>query len=223
VDLVFSIDADHPLVTLVTMIAPSPDWFVGVSGVPLLQGGQWADELVVPLGPWDAGTDDGPTYLSANDPSVPHVPVEAITTGPLGNGVPLGTFTFTRLDVPPVWSDLGAGLAGSAGTPVLVTDGSLAAGTTISLDLTGGAPGASAALVVGFDVLGAPFKGGTLVPQPTLVLADLPLDGAGALALSGTMPAGVPAGTTLVLQAWLPDAGGPAGWAASNAVCGTSP
>ena len=27
---------DHPRVTLTTMIAPSHDWFVGVSGMPLL-------------------------------------------------------------------------------------------------------------------------------------------------------------------------------------------
>jgi serine/threonine protein kinase len=39
-------------VTLVSMVAPSPDWFVGVGGLPLLQDGQWVDELVVPLPAW---------------------------------------------------------------------------------------------------------------------------------------------------------------------------
>ena len=31
-----AVTTDHPRVTLVTMIAPSPDWFVGVSGLSLL-------------------------------------------------------------------------------------------------------------------------------------------------------------------------------------------
>ena len=32
----FTVTAAHPLVTLVSMIAPSPDWFVGVAGLSLL-------------------------------------------------------------------------------------------------------------------------------------------------------------------------------------------
>jgi hypothetical protein len=36
-------------------------------------------------------------------------------------------------------------------------------------------------------------------------------------------PAGAPSGTTLVVQAWLQDAGGPAGAAASNALGGDVP
>ena len=36
----FQISQTYPLVTLVSMIAPSPDWFVGASAVPLFQGGQ---------------------------------------------------------------------------------------------------------------------------------------------------------------------------------------
>ena len=32
----FTVTTAHPLVTLLTMIAPSPDWFVGVSGLSLL-------------------------------------------------------------------------------------------------------------------------------------------------------------------------------------------
>src|SRR5688572_19838766 len=35
------VNATHPLVSLVAMIAPSPDWFTGVSGVNLMENGQW--------------------------------------------------------------------------------------------------------------------------------------------------------------------------------------
>jgi hypothetical protein len=85
---------EHPLVTLTTMIAPSPDWFVGVMGLDLRPGGDWAEEMTAVLYPWDAGTDSGPTYASADLPTVPHVPVFAIAGAPFAPGEPLGTFTF---------------------------------------------------------------------------------------------------------------------------------
>jgi hypothetical protein len=81
------------------MIAPSPDWFVGVADLPLIQGGRWVDSLTVELRGWDAGTDDGTTYIAMNAPSSPHVPIDRLETGPFlvgGQVPPLGTFTFVR-------------------------------------------------------------------------------------------------------------------------------
>jgi hypothetical protein len=40
VALRFVVDRTHPLVTLTAMIAPSPDWFVGVRGLPLIEQGR---------------------------------------------------------------------------------------------------------------------------------------------------------------------------------------
>lgn len=101
----FTATPAHHLVTLVTMIAPSPDWFVGVMGLDLRPGGQWVDELTVVLFPWDAGTDSGPTYTSPDQPTMPPVPLFAINSAPFAPGEPIGTFTF-RLEsvasVPPV-------------------------------------------------------------------------------------------------------------------------
>ena len=54
----------HPFVTVVSMVAPSPDWFVGVTGIPLFRGGEWAEELRVDAHAYDAGTDLGVTFLS---------------------------------------------------------------------------------------------------------------------------------------------------------------
>lgn len=90
----FTATPDFPLVTLTTMIAPSPDWFVGVAGLDLRPGGAWVDELSVVLYPWDAGTDSGPTYASGDAPTTPHVPIFAITGVPFTPGEPIGTFTF---------------------------------------------------------------------------------------------------------------------------------
>jgi Spondin_N len=98
--LEFDVTRDYPLVTLVSMIAPSPDWFVGVSGLPLRREGAWRDEIVVDLLPWDAGTDIGRTFTSPDAAASPRQSIDRITGAPLGTGggaAPLGTFVFQRL------------------------------------------------------------------------------------------------------------------------------
>jgi hypothetical protein len=90
----FEMHSAHPLVTLVSMIAPSPDWFVGVSDLPLFENGQWLSEVVVDLWPYDAGTDSGTDFTSANADTNPADPIALITGYPFENDPPLGTFTF---------------------------------------------------------------------------------------------------------------------------------
>lgn len=85
-----------PSVSLVTMIAPSPDWFVGVDDLALFQNGAWVDEIIVPLLAWDAGSDDGVAFTSFNADSNPKQPISLITGGPFSGSDPLGTFTFRR-------------------------------------------------------------------------------------------------------------------------------
>ena len=90
---------DHPLITLVTMIAPSPDWFVGVAGQSLQnEFGQWLDEVAVVLYPYDSGTDDGPSYRSANADSSPRQPIRSLRGVSPFSDEPIGTYTFTRID-----------------------------------------------------------------------------------------------------------------------------
>ena len=98
--MTFDIDDAFPLVTLVSMLAPSPDWFVGVSGLSLRDNGEWISTLVVDLHVYDAGTDSGPTYTSPNQNTVPAEPITEITGLPFSTGgpvPPLGTFTLTRI------------------------------------------------------------------------------------------------------------------------------
>ena len=62
----------HPRVTLVSMIAPSPDWFVGVSGLSLLNSsGRWLRSHSVNLYPWDAGTEEGTDFSLTNEATDP--------------------------------------------------------------------------------------------------------------------------------------------------------
>lgn len=92
---------DFPLVTLVSMIAPSPDWFVGVDSLNMIEAGQWVTNKVVTLFGKDAGTDSGVSFLSPDQVTVPRGVVTQFTGFPaIQNGVivPFGSFTFTRLD-----------------------------------------------------------------------------------------------------------------------------
>lgn len=120
------------------------------------------------------------------------------------------------------WVALGDGLAGAGGVPYLSAYGSLGAGSTLRLVLEDAPAAAIATLVVGAGVLGAPFKGGVLVPPPD-VLLPIPTDASGAFDVTGTWPAGVPSGVAIVLQAWIPDASGPKGFVSSGAAQGTTP
>ena len=67
-----TLTSDHPRVTLLTMVAPSPDWFVGVSGLSLLDAqGDWLASRSVNLYPWDAGTEEGTEFSLSNPATSP--------------------------------------------------------------------------------------------------------------------------------------------------------
>lgn len=96
----FDAHQSHPLLTLVSMVAPSPDWFVGIAGLPLFTDGQWVDTVVLDLRPWDAGTDGGRSYESPDVPLNPRQPIARLTSPPVAvNGVatPMARFTIMRL------------------------------------------------------------------------------------------------------------------------------
>jgi hypothetical protein len=97
------IAADFPLVTLVTMLGPSPDLFVGVEGLSLLQDGQWVDEVVIDLLPYDGGTRSDVDFTMNGALQLPPEPISAVDSfedhilGPAS----LGTMRFVRLDPSP--------------------------------------------------------------------------------------------------------------------------
>jgi hypothetical protein len=96
----FDVSQRYPRLTLVSMVAPSPDWFVGVAGLVLFDNGQWVEERHVTLVPWDAGTDSGRTFDADDEVSIPQQPITAIVTAPLSPGgqvVPMGTFVVRRV------------------------------------------------------------------------------------------------------------------------------
>ncbi len=93
-------NTSHASLTLVTMIAPSPDWFIGVSGYNLMPNGIWVDNDTITLYAYDAGTDNGTTYTSANSNTSPQEQIMKIITSPfLVNmaAVPVGELVIERI------------------------------------------------------------------------------------------------------------------------------
>ncbi|MYG39931.1 MAG: hypothetical protein F4201_03800 [Nitrospira sp. SB0677_bin_15] len=87
---------DHPLFTILSMLGPSPDWFVGLSGYSLLDGnGNWHSSRTVDLFAYDAGTEEGTGWSIENSSSNPHVPISSLKgTGKFTN-VRVARMTFT--------------------------------------------------------------------------------------------------------------------------------
>ncbi len=124
---------------------------------------------------------------------------------------------------PSPWDVLGSALGGAHGEPVLTGAGTLVGGDDVTLTVSAALENAPTTLIVGFTALNVPLKGGTLVPAVDLLVSGLSTDGTGTMVLATPWPLGLPSGLELYLQAWIVDAAGPKGVAATNAVLGTTP
>lgn len=96
VSMSFEAEGPDRLLTLVTMIAPSPDWFVGVHGLPLWDADGWREFIEVDLWPYDSGTDSGVSYSSPNADTNPQQPIRLIADeSPFVGTGRIGTMTIT--------------------------------------------------------------------------------------------------------------------------------
>ena len=102
IEVVLAVDGDHPAITLATMIAPSPDWYVAVVNIGLLEDGAFVDSKTVTAHVYDSGTDSGEAYTSPDDDTDPQEPITLFVDSPLGDGTtvnaPIGSVTFTKMD-----------------------------------------------------------------------------------------------------------------------------
>jgi hypothetical protein len=90
---------EFPLLSLVSMLAPSPDWFVGVAGLDLCEGHRWAASRTIPLFAHDAGTDSGVSYEAADVDTQPRAPIRRLDGPPFrmdGEVRAVGTLTLVR-------------------------------------------------------------------------------------------------------------------------------
>ena len=90
------VSKEFPLISVITMIAPSPDWVVGVTGYSLLEDGEFIKKREIPLFAIDAGTDGGKYYTSPN--RVKNEPI-SLLIDVAGNSIknPFGTLTIEML------------------------------------------------------------------------------------------------------------------------------
>ena len=94
-----SVESTHPLISLVSMIAPSPDWMIAVSNLSLLdENGQWVTEKTMDLFPYDAGTEEGSGYSLNNPATVPQEVIRSLQGVAPFNNEKIGTITFTRVN-----------------------------------------------------------------------------------------------------------------------------
>lgn len=100
-----AVTKDFPLVTLVSMLGPSPDWFIGTESLSMVNGsGEFISQIIYELYPYDAGILSDNSVIGADccerEPlSVPQEAIHLITTESgetIGPGS-LGQIVFTAL------------------------------------------------------------------------------------------------------------------------------
>lgn len=103
IDTVFNFTLANSSLSFASMIAPSPDWFVGINNVNLLADGQWTNEFSIPLYAYDAGTEEGDVFDYTNPETLPWGPVQLLSpanASVLANGnakmAAMGTVTFKK-------------------------------------------------------------------------------------------------------------------------------
>lgn len=91
-------------VSFASMLAPTPDWFTGVSSMDLLENGRWVPEKTIDVYAYDAGTEDGDVFSTNNSDTSPKQPIRRITpaiSSVLANGNtslgPIATISFVKL------------------------------------------------------------------------------------------------------------------------------
>jgi hypothetical protein len=91
------VNQNYPLLSLASMIAPSPDWMIAVGGIDLSDGspGTWKDEIVIDLFAYDAGTDSGIDYNSANMNTSPQEPISSLLGVVPFSSQKIGTLTIS--------------------------------------------------------------------------------------------------------------------------------
>lgn len=95
----FEADNEFSQLSLLTMIAPSPDWFVGISGLNLCERGTWLARKSIVLDSYDAGTDSGASYTAEDLPTVPQGVITVLPQQVLANNTQEPAFATLELSL----------------------------------------------------------------------------------------------------------------------------
>lgn len=90
---------DYPLLTMLSMIAPSPDWMIAINGLNLRESNNWKSSITLDLFPYDAGTEEGSTYSLNNPATNPQGVITNISGMPPFNNEKVAQLTISLVSV----------------------------------------------------------------------------------------------------------------------------
>jgi len=96
-------NSNYSSLSFASMLAPTPDWFIGVSNLNLYHDFKWIADTTVQLYAYDAGTEDGDIFSSNNAATSPQQTISKLDVSQakvLANGNsslgPIATVRFTK-------------------------------------------------------------------------------------------------------------------------------
>ncbi len=98
-----TVDSNFSMVSLFSMIAPSPDWYIGVRNFDLRSGGNWISSSTQTFTNYDAGTDNGSGFTSGNSASSDNVALLSVAHSDRFAGMggqTIATLSFTQVPEP---------------------------------------------------------------------------------------------------------------------------
>ncbi|MDQ6755569.1 MAG: spondin domain-containing protein [Bacteroidota bacterium] len=102
-EFIINVNSYYSFISFASMIAPSPDWFMGVSNANLFVNNKWVNELVLNVKVYDAGTKDGDKFSYAFPETFPKQNIIILSPANaqvLANGnasiIPIATISFTK-------------------------------------------------------------------------------------------------------------------------------
>lgn len=80
------VNTANPSISLVAMVAPSPDWYVAIVNENLYNGSNFDDSRTITATVYDSGSDSGTTFTAVDSDLDPKVPISLFVNSPLGDG-----------------------------------------------------------------------------------------------------------------------------------------
>ena len=103
VEMNLNFNTNYSHISFASMIAPSPDWFMGIHDFNLLKDKIWINDTTVNLAVYDAGTEEGDVFNYNNPETIPHQIISILTpvnASALANGntsvSPIGFIRFIK-------------------------------------------------------------------------------------------------------------------------------
>jgi len=79
IPLDLNMDRGHKFISIISMIAPSPDWFSGLDSYRPIKNRKWLQNFTVETYPYDAGTENGDNYGCSNAATNPQETITQFT------------------------------------------------------------------------------------------------------------------------------------------------